>query len=505
MSRLLGIDASKDAVRVALVRTSYRRVAIEALAEVDVASVGSELEAVRALAGPLKPEATAVVLSGEKTFFRKLELPAAAQKEIDNVLAYELEATVPFEMDEAVFDFRVLKRSAGQAAATLPIFAAVARVEDVRERVALAREAVGVEPERVGAGATPLANLVTLYPDLERASVAGPIALANLGEDTSDVLVLQGGEAVFTRTVSRGTAGLPATAPAMARELRQTFAAWRTQGGAPLAGMVLLGPGAALPGAELYLTTELGVPSIPLTTPKVEQTPADVAARAPRFARALGLALGLHKSRGFNLRQGKLEPERRYPFLREKVPLLSGLAAVIAVSFGFSIIAELRTLSAEHELLTAKLAVASRDVLGTETTDPDKAKELLEGPGKDEDDPMPHADAFDAMVQVSKAVPKDVVHDIVEFEFQRQHLLLQGTVPSVGDAETIAKNLREYKCARDVKIGRTVQSGENKQKYTLDVDFKCTEPKKKGPPDAAGAASAAASPARPEAAKDGGK
>src|SRR5215831_18652613 len=126
MSRLLGIDASARAVRVAVIRTSYRRVAIEALSEIDVGAMGgSEVEALRAVAGTVKPEGVAVVLSGERSLYRRLELPAAAQKELQNVLGFELESTVPFEMDEAVFDHRVLKRPKGSVE-TLPIFAAVA-------------------------------------------------------------------------------------------------------------------------------------------------------------------------------------------------------------------------------------------------------------------------------------------------------------------------------------------------------------------------------------------
>ena len=73
MSRLLGIDASTSAVRVAVIRTSYRRVSIEALAEIDVAAMGgSEVEAVRAVAGAVKAEGVAVVLSGERSLYRRI-------------------------------------------------------------------------------------------------------------------------------------------------------------------------------------------------------------------------------------------------------------------------------------------------------------------------------------------------------------------------------------------------------------------------------------------------
>lgn len=484
MARLLGIDVTKTTVRIAVVRTSYRKITLEALGEADLVAAGSEIDAIRAAMGAThKPDATATAVSGEKTFYRRIELPAAAQKEIGNVLAFELESTVPFEMDDAVFDYRVLRKElvpSTDGADTIPLFAVIARADDVRERIAPIREALGIEPERVGVGPLPIANLCAVMPELDRTIAEGPIAVIDVGETISEVLILHGGEPVYARTLSRGTVGLPESAPALARELRQTLAAYRSLGGDPLAGMYLVGVGAGAHGAELFLSTELGVTVLPLPRPTLDGLTAEQAERFPRFAKALGLALGLTgRAKGLNLRRGSLEAERSYPFLREKIPLLAGLGAVIAVSFGFSILAELRTLDAEKELLNARLAVATRDVLGEETTDPEKVKELLgEGPGKSDEDPLPHVDAFDAMVALSKAVPRDVVHDVVEMDVSRGHVSIQGTVPSVSDAETIAKNMKENRCFKDVKIARTSQFTEGKHKYVLEFDLKCEEKKK---------------------------
>lgn len=508
MSRLLGIDATKTTVKVALLHTSYRKVTLEALSEVDVASAGSEVDAIRAAVGALRPDAVSIGLSGERSFYRRIELPAAAQKEIENVLAFELEATVPFEMEEAVYDYRVLKKppaTAGtEGANQIPIFAAIARIDDVRDRIAKVREAIGIEPQRVGSGPLPLGNLAAVMTELDRPATPGPVAILDLGDLTSEILILSGGEPVFARTLSRGTAGLPASAPSLARELRQTLTAWRTIGGDPLSGMYLVGGGAAAAGAELFLSTELGVSILPLPRPRLEGITPEQNERITRFAKAVSLALGLTgRAKGLNLRRGQLEAEQSYPYLREKIPLLAGLGAVIAVSFGFSMVAELRTLSAEHELLNARLSVASRDVLGEETNDPDKAREILEqGPGKSDEDPLPHVDAFDAMVALSKAVPKDVVHDVVELDVARNHVTLQGTVPSVGDAEIIAKNLKDNRCFKDVKISRTSQFTQGKQKYVLEFDLKCEDKKKKPTPEPADSAAPAAS-AKPEKTEGG--
>ena len=286
-------------------------------------------------------------------------------------------------------------------------------------------------------------------------------------------------------------------------ELRQTLAAFRSQGGAPLAAMYLVGGGAVTAGAETFLGTELGVSILPLPRPRFEAFTQDQAARLPRFAKAVGLAIGLSgRGKGLNLRRGPLEAEQSYPYLREKIPLLAGLAAVIVVSFGFSMIAQLQTLDTEHALLSARLAAASRDILGTETTEPDKARELLDqGPGKADEDPLPYIDAFDAMVGLSKAVPKEIIHDVVELDVSRGHVTIQGTVPSVGDAETIAKNMKDNRCFKDPKISRTSQYTEVKQKYVLEFELKCEDKKAKptAPPD--GSAATASGSAKPEGGK----
>src|SRR5512146_1232147 len=111
MSKILGIDIGKAVVRAALLRLSYRKVTLEALGEAPV--TGLEIDAIRAAVGAHKADAVAVSISGEKTFYRTLDMPTSAMKELDNVLPFELEAQIPFEMTDAVFDYRIDKQRGG--------------------------------------------------------------------------------------------------------------------------------------------------------------------------------------------------------------------------------------------------------------------------------------------------------------------------------------------------------------------------------------------------------
>jgi general secretion pathway protein L len=100
------------------------------------------------------------------------------------------------------------------------------------------------------------------------------------------------------------------------------------------------------------------------------------------------------------------------------------------------------------------------------------------------------------MVKLSESVPKDVVHDVVELDVNRGHVQIQGTVPSIPDAQAIADKMKEHKCFKDVKVTRTSQFTQDKQKYVLEFDLKCEDKKKatKGAKDTA-AASDSAQPA----------
>ncbi len=522
MARFVGIDVGEKVVRAALVRTSYRRVAVENLVETPIDAEGGEEKAIATALAGMKSDGAAIALAGDRCFYRRIELPLTAQREIESVLAFELESTVPFEMDACVFDHRLLKRSGSQP---LVIFSALAKVEDVKERIDLVKRATGREPDVVGTGAVPLANLVNVVPDLDASRTAAPsrarrpsadsagdddrptplpaspnapVALVDIGESRSEILLLAGGEPTFARTLSRGFAGLPdpSVARALVAELSRTFGAWRAQGGEPVKKLYLVGLGASLQGAEAHLSAALGIPVAKLPMPALEGVKPDQMQHLPLYAKAIGLALSLEgRARSLDLRAGSLATARNYAFLREKIPLLSGLAAVIVVSFAFSVVSQLRALGAERAVLDGQLRATTKDVFGEETADMARAHEMLDkGPAAADDDPVPGADAFDVMVLFSKSVPKEVngvplVHDVLELDLNRGHVAITSIIPKEVDAaattDKVVAGMQTNPCFKDVKVDKTTQYGNDKQKYVLEFDIRC-EDKKPMPKPATG-------------------
>ncbi len=274
-------------------------------------------------------------------------------------------------MAESTFDYRVRSsRPAGfdttEAAAQISVLALIARTEDVRARITLVKDALGQEPERVGAGALTLANPHREHPWV--LAEDGTVLLIDIGRRSTEILLVANGEPVFARAVSWGTEGLSSvTAQKIARELRVTIGAHRAAGGNQPTRVFLCGGGGVYAAsAEAFFAADLGIPveKLPPVALELVGIAPERLEQLPVFAKALALALGLNgRALGLDLRRGPLSYERGFAWVREKVPILAGLAAVIVVSFLFSAWAQLYASNKDVTTLEAALETVTKDVL----------------------------------------------------------------------------------------------------------------------------------------------
>lgn len=479
MARFIGLDIGARTVRVAVLTTGYRRLAVERLEEVAVQAADQVSAAITTAASHLLPhiDALATAIDGDIAFVHRITLPATATKQLAEVLPFEIEAQVPVDIDDLVYDHRLLARENNQA--PLVVLVAAARTEQVRARIDLVRGALGREPDRVACGSMALANLAAVVPALRAAE---PVAIVDLGGRRTEVTLIANGEPVMVRTLSRGVEGLPNSAPLLASELRQTLLAWATHQGREVKTLYLVGGGAFAEGADRFLSHELGVEIQALPAIEVEGMRPELSAVTPRFAKAIALALGAAgRGHDVDLRRGPLAFQRGFGFLKEKAPLLIGLGAATLVSFAFATWAEVRALDRENVVLTEELAALSQAVFGQQASDAETAVSLLErARAGEESDPQPQLDAFDVIVEISKVVPANVVHDIEEFDMQRGHVKVHGVVGSAGEAQAIASELGKHRCVQAAKIGKITQMiNSERQKYVLEFDVKCPEETKK--------------------------
>ena len=483
MAGFVGIDIGKTHVRAASVSVGYKRLSLLRLEEVALDSAPSLERALQMACAPLleHSDGLAVALDGDQCYINRISIPATAAKRLEEVLPFEVEAQVPVDIDELVFDYRQLRRRASTD--PVVVMTAAARIDAVRARIELIQGSLGRQPDRVGSGPMVLGNLASVISPLRG---PGPFALVDLGAERTEVTVLAGGDVVFVRTLSQGVAGLPATADQLASELRQTFLSAAVAVGGDLQAAYLVGGGAAATGAAEYLAYEVGVPITPLPSLELEGVSEERAASMPRFAKAIALALGASgRARDVDLRRGPLAYQRGFGFLKEKLPVLSGLGAAIVISFVFSNWAQMRALDREHDVLTSQLTSISKEVLGDAVSDADGATEALaHAEASEEADPMPSVDSFDIIVELSKVIPSTMVHDIEEFDMQRGHVKMSAVVGSTADAQSIASEIGKHPCVKDAKIAKiTQQVNSERQKYVLELDVRCGDDAAKKKPD----------------------
>ena len=92
--------------------------------------------------GALPRGAVVVRLTGDSVLTHDVELPAAAEENLRQVLSFEMDRQTPFRADDVLFDYRVTERSEGR----LRVLLAVTPRLPVEDRLA-ALEAAGARPE----------------------------------------------------------------------------------------------------------------------------------------------------------------------------------------------------------------------------------------------------------------------------------------------------------------------------------------------------------------------
>jgi len=115
MHRIVGLDWSQHEVRVALLQGGFRGAELQEVREATLPDEGTPVERLKAglaaleLVPPLGPDdAVAVALPGAMVAAHLLSLPFADQRRVDQVLPAEVEGTIPFDLDDVVWDHAVL-------------------------------------------------------------------------------------------------------------------------------------------------------------------------------------------------------------------------------------------------------------------------------------------------------------------------------------------------------------------------------------------------------------
>ena len=275
-----------------------------------------------------KSRDVAMAVSGHSVIVKRISVPAAVEEELYNVVAYEAQQHIPFDLQDVSLSYHVFGRN--QAGNATDVVLVAAKKETILNHTNVATQA-GATPVVMDIDAFALQNAYELNyrPEPNHTS-----ALLNIGASMMNINIVRGGVPLFTRDVTvggnqythtlqkeldlsfddaeelkMGKASTPEQSEALSQHLRtvseillleiqKTFDFFRqTAPAETIHDIYIAGGTARTEGLKVLLGTEFDIP-VEIMDPFRKVTvdphrfdPAFIAEVAPRMSVAVGLAL----------------------------------------------------------------------------------------------------------------------------------------------------------------------------------------------------------------------
>jgi len=333
----VGLDVGSGLVKVAvidhsgaepeLVRVAMTPLLADAIVEGEVMDPAIVSDAIRAClsAAEVDPSAVATAVGGRDVIVKKITIDRVKESQAQELMRWEAEQHVPFDMDSVELDFQILDPGASEEQMQVLLVAAKRELVEAKLRVL---EEAGLAASIVDVDSFALHNAFERsHPE----AMSGVVALVNVGHEITNINIVEDGVPVLTRDLSVGTrrfredlqrdlglsadeatavldspdrsTALDAVLVARGEEIAvgieraAAFLASASRSLAQVSSVYVGGGGARTPGLLDTMGARLRVPII-LTTPLANLTVRDGAFEgleteeiAPLFMLAIGLAL----------------------------------------------------------------------------------------------------------------------------------------------------------------------------------------------------------------------
>lgn len=207
----VGLDIGSGLVKLVLInhestgpvlaRVTFEPMPADAIVDGEVMDPGLVTQAIRNAftAAAIKPRNVVTAVGGRDVIVKKIGMDRMTDREAREVIRWEAEQHVPFDMDNVELDFQILDPEGSET--TMQVLLVAAKRELVENKMALLAEA-GVTPAIIDVDAFALHNAFALnYPDAMR----GLVGLVNIGHETTNVNILEDGVPILTRDLPVGT------------------------------------------------------------------------------------------------------------------------------------------------------------------------------------------------------------------------------------------------------------------------------------------------------------
>lgn len=474
--RIIGLDIGAYSLKAVHLDSSFRGFQLVdykerrvSLGPYELDGSSADLEAIESwLAGePSGPQTVICAIPGDIVLTRFLTIPFKDRKRVAEVIGFELEDHIPYDIDQVVYDYQIISQgedSSRVLAVAVPRERIEVFLKDLKD--------VRVDPKVLSFGPWVYVNLapyLTHGPD-------EAVAIVDIGHRRTDVCVVRGPTMEFVRTLNRAGAHLneliakrlgvdvheadvrkkldgrlgPPPLPGagggdqdgdtvqmaalgeegavaaerrlleqaieqgaldIVRDVRLAMVAHDTEVGRPVDRVYLCGGTAQLPGLLAFFERQLGVPVEKLDVAALEfnrmKDPEDGAAIIPKGLALSLRGLGSGARSEINLRRGPYAYVGEFRFLRDRLTAIVLMVLALLSIAGFRAYTRYESLSAQRESQLQELKVLSKDLVGKEVEDFDTMLRLLKATPDEGDTPFPAVTAFDVFADIS-AVIEDV-------------------------------------------------------------------------------------------------
>jgi type IV pilus assembly protein PilM len=207
----VGLDIGSGLIKVAvidhssrepeLVRVTVTPLLADAIVEGEVMDPGIVAEAVRrALASAgVKTKAVVTAVGGRDVIIKKIQIERVKEQQARELMRWEAEHHVPFDMESVELDFQILDPDADGL--EMSVLLVAAKRELIESKVRVLTDA-GLEPGVVDVEAFALHNAFEVnHPN----AMNGLVGLVNIGHDVTNINILDDGVPLLTRDLTVGT------------------------------------------------------------------------------------------------------------------------------------------------------------------------------------------------------------------------------------------------------------------------------------------------------------
>jgi type IV pilus assembly protein PilM len=184
-----------------LTKVAFAAVPSDAIVDGEVMDPGIVTESIKGLlaSAGLKTRKIVTAVGGRDVIIKKIAMDRMKEAETREVIRWEAEQHVPFDMDNVEIDFQILDPEGDGLQMTVLLVAA--KRELVEHKMALLADA-GLQPSVIDVDAFALHNAFEInYPEAMR----GVVGLVNIGHETTNINILDEGVPVLTRDIPIGT------------------------------------------------------------------------------------------------------------------------------------------------------------------------------------------------------------------------------------------------------------------------------------------------------------